>query len=96
MQSSTTLAYDSPRYIRSHVGHRAVWTAQPQAHEYLQRYDLPASSVANAMEALKILDLIEYGEEWHLVDPVMAAWITDVRAYTIQTVTHEPEAKDSP
>lgn len=48
------------------------------------------------MEALKILDLIEYGEEWHLVDPVMAAWITDVRAYTIQTVTHEPEAKDSP
>lgn len=59
-------------------------TAQPQAHEYLQRYYLPASSVQRAMEALKVLDLIEYGKDWHLVDPVMAAWIKDTRAYTIE------------
>jgi len=71
-------------------------TAQPHAHEYLQRYQLSASGVENAMEALKVLELIEYGKEWHLVDPVMAAWIRDVRAYTIQTVAQEPEAKDSP
>lgn len=58
-------------------------TSQPSAYEYLQRYHVPASSMQKAIEALKLLDLVEYGKEWHLVDPVMAAWLKDTRSSTI-------------
>ena len=58
-------------------------TSQPSAYEYLQRYHVPASSMQKAIEALKMLDLVEYDKEWHLVDPVMAAWIKDTRSTTI-------------
>ena len=58
-------------------------TSQPSASEYLQRYHVPASSMQKAIEALKMLDLVEYDKEWHLVDPVMAAWIKDTRSTTI-------------
>ena len=58
-------------------------TSQPSAYEYLQRYHVPASSMQKAIEALKRLDLVEYDKEWHLVDPVMAAWIKDTRSTTI-------------
>jgi hypothetical protein len=44
---------------------------------------VPASSMQKAIEALKMLDLVEYDKEWHLVDPVMAAWIKDTRSNTI-------------
>lgn len=58
-------------------------TSQPSAYEYLQRYHVPASSMQKAIEALKLLDLVEYDKEWHLVDPVMAAWIKDTRSSII-------------
>lgn len=58
-------------------------TSQPSAHEYLQRYHVPASSMQKAIEALKMLDLVESDKEWRLVDPVMAAWIKDTRSSTI-------------
>jgi hypothetical protein len=58
-------------------------TSQPSASGYLQRYHMPASSMQKAIEALKILDLVEYGKEWHLTDPVMAAWIKETRSATI-------------
>lgn len=58
-------------------------TSQPSASDYLQRYHMPASSMQKALAALKMLDLVEYKEQWHLVDPVMAAWIKDTRSATI-------------
>jgi len=58
-------------------------TSQPSAYEYLQQYHVPASSMQKAIEALKMLDLVAYDKEWHLVDPVMAAWIKDTRSTTI-------------
>jgi hypothetical protein len=58
-------------------------TSQPSASEYLQRYHLPASSMQKAISALKMLDLVEYDKEWHLVDPVMKAWIGDTRLTTV-------------
>lgn len=58
-------------------------TSQPSAYEYLQRYHVPASSMQKAIEALKLLDLVQYDKEWHLVDPVMAAWLKDTRSSTI-------------
>jgi hypothetical protein len=36
-----------------------------------------------AISALKLLDLVEFDKEWHLVDPVMKAWIGDTRLATI-------------
>jgi hypothetical protein len=36
-----------------------------------------------ALEALKMLDLVEYERDWHLVDPVMAAWINSTRSTII-------------
>jgi hypothetical protein len=58
-------------------------TSQPSAYEYLQRYHVPASSMQKAIEALKLLDLVQYDKEWHLVDPVMTAWLKDTRSSTI-------------
>jgi hypothetical protein len=58
-------------------------TSQPSASQYLERYHVPASSMQKAIEALKMLDLVEYDKEWHLVDPVMMAWIRDARSTTI-------------
>lgn len=58
-------------------------TAKPSAFEYLQRHHVPASSMRKALEALKMLDLVEYEREWHLVDPVIAAWINSTRSTII-------------
>ena len=57
--------------------------AKPSAFEYLQRHHVPASSMRKALEALKMLDLVEYERDWHLVDPVMAAWINNTRSTII-------------
>ena len=58
-------------------------TPKPSAFEYLQRHHVPASSMQKALEALKMLDLVEYERDWHRVDPVMAAWINSTRSTII-------------
>ena len=58
-------------------------TAKPLAFEYLQRHHVPASSMQKALDALKMLDLVEFEQDWHLVDPVMAAWIDNTRSTVI-------------
>jgi hypothetical protein len=58
-------------------------TTQPLAQRYLRGHDLSAPSMRKGLETLKVLDLVEYEQNWHLVDPVMAAWIRDTGTYTI-------------
>lgn len=58
-------------------------TTQPLAQKYLQSHDLSAPSMRKGLETLKVLDLVEYEQNWHPVDPVMAAWIRDTGTHTI-------------